>query len=86
MGERRVKMEIIGLAMEMMLKEFRKEHGQDAFLEEGESITGVFNDGIVKISMGPEKDLSVEVLLGEPYKFDFTLGLQARMGEEVAND
>ena len=61
-------------ALKMMNEAFKKEYGKDANLEHGESIVGVFNDGIISLTM--EKDgLLVDIKTGEPYKFDYNLDL-----------
>jgi hypothetical protein len=61
-------------AMEMMMKKFKEEFGADVKLEEGDEITGVFNDGIVIVGI-EDRQLKIKVSAGEPYKFDFDLDL-----------
>lgn len=66
-------METIGQAIEMIMAEAKKEYGEDFKLEEGDTITGVFNDGTVQLSF-ENGQMGIEVLVGAPYKFDFNLG------------
>ena len=67
-------MEAISKAMEMMQKAMKEEYGQDAKLEEGDSITGVFNDGVMTMSL-ENGELKLDIKAGTPYKFDFDLNL-----------
>lgn len=67
-------MEAINKAIEMMEKAMKEEYGKDAKLEDGDSITGVFNDGVMTISLENGK-LKLDIKAGTPYKFDFNLNL-----------
>lgn len=67
-------METIDKAMSMMMEEFKKEYGESETLQDGDEITGVFNDGIVIISLN-DGNLKVQVSAGEPYRFDYNLDL-----------
>lgn len=67
----------IGLAM----KEFKKENGEDAKLEDGEEFATVLNDGILIIGL-EGSELKIKFLLGEPFKVDFELGMTEKVGEE----
>lgn len=67
-------MESINKAMGMMMEAFYKEYGEDEKLEEGGEITGVFNDGVMIISLN-DGNLKIQVSAGEPYKFDYNLNL-----------
>ena len=44
-------MDKISKAIELATKEFKKEYGQDAKLQEGDEFVTIFNDGVVTISM-----------------------------------
>ena len=67
-------METISKAMEMMQKAMKEEYGKDAKLEDGDSITGVFNDGVMTMSL-ENGELKLDIKAGTPYKFDFNLNL-----------
>ena len=58
-------MEAISKAIEMM---------QKAMKEDGDSITGVFNDGVMTMSL-ENGELKLDIKAGTPYKFDFNLNL-----------
>ena len=64
----------VGKALNMMQEAFKKEFGEDAKMESGDAIAGVFNDGVIILEM-KEDGLSVEIHAGEPYKFDYDLDL-----------
>lgn len=64
----------IGQGIEMIYEAAKKENGKDFKLQEGDTIAGVFNDGIIELSMEDGR-LGVNVIAGEPYKFDFNLDL-----------
>lgn len=57
--------------IELILEEFRKDNGADAKLEEGDEFATVFNNGIVIIGV-ENSELKVKIILGEPYRVDFT--------------
>ena len=67
-------MESITQAMNLMFEKFWEENGKDANFEEGDTITGVFNDGIVILEKENSKT-SIKVLAGKPNHFDFDLNL-----------
>ncbi len=67
-------MEAISKAIEMMQKAMKEEYGKDAKLEDGDSITGVFNDGVMTMSL-ENGELKLDIKAGTPYKFDFNLNL-----------
>lgn len=67
-------MDQIAKAMEMMYAELRKEYGKDAKLEDGDSITGVFNDAVMTIS-NENNEIKLDIKAGEPYRFDYNLNL-----------
>lgn len=67
-------METISKAMEMMQKAMKEEYGKDAKLEDGDSITGVFNDGVMTMSL-ENGELKLDIKAETPYKFDFNLNL-----------
>lgn len=73
-------MEAISKAMEMMQKAMKEEYGEDAKLEDGDSIAGVFNDGVMTMSL-ENGELKLDIKAGTPYKFDFNLNLVEK-GEE----
>jgi len=67
-------METVNKAIGMIMDEFEKEYGEDQKLEEGDEISAVFNDGIIILSLENRK-LTIKVVAGEPYKFDYNLDL-----------
>lgn len=67
-------MDNISKAIDMMMKQMKDEIGDDYQLEEGEEIAGVFNDGVIIVGL-ENKSLRVNILAGEPMKFDFNLDL-----------
>ena len=71
-------MDTISKALEMIIQELKKEFGEEATIEEGDEIVGVFSDGVISLSIGVEKDLKVNVVAGKPYLFDFNLNLLER--------
>lgn len=76
-------MEAISKAMEMMQKAMKEEYGEDAKLEDGDSITGVFNDGVMTMSL-ENGELKLDIKAGTPYKFDFDLNLVEK--EEIKDE
>lgn len=52
-----------------MVKAFKEEYGQDATMDDGEVIAGVFNDCIVTMEM-VGKELKINICAGEPYVFN----------------
>ena len=67
-------MEIINKGLEMMMCEFKKEFGENEKLKDGDSIVGVFNDAVIVAEL-INKELKINIHAGEPYKFDYSLGL-----------
>ncbi|MHC1749448.1 MAG: hypothetical protein AB9856_14345 [Cellulosilyticaceae bacterium] len=67
-------METVRTAINMILAEAKKEYGEDFKMEEGETYTGVFNDGIVQLGI-EEGKMKVNIEAGAPYKFDYDLDL-----------
>lgn len=74
-------MDQINEAIKLAMKEFHKENGEDAKLEDGDEFATVFNDGILIIGL-EDNELKIKFLLGEPFKVDFDLGMTERVGEE----
>ena len=52
-----------------MVKAYKEEYGQDATMEDGDTIAGVFNDCIVTMEMDG-KELKINICAGEPYVFN----------------
>ena len=52
-----------------IISEFKKESGEDAKLEDGDELVGVFGDCVIIISL-ENKEMKVNVILGEPYTFN----------------
>lgn len=52
-----------------IIAEFKKESGEDAKLEDGDELVGVFGDCVIIISL-ENKEMKVKVILGEPYTFN----------------
>lgn len=67
-------METIAEAVKMLQQAMRDEYGENAKLEDGDSITGVFNDGVITLSI-ENNELKIDIKAGTPYKFDFNLNL-----------
>lgn len=67
-------MSTIDKAMEYALKEFKKEYGEDARLEDGDEFVTVFNDAVMTISFEDGK-LSIKIVAGKPYFVDYDLDL-----------
>lgn len=74
-------MDKINEAIKLAMKEFHKENGEDAKLEDGDEFATVFNDGILIIGL-EDNELKIKFLLGKPFKVDFDLGMTERVGEE----
>ena len=56
-------------AIELIKQRYNEEFGEDAQMDDGEEIVGVFNDCTIKISLN-NSNLEVAVTIGEAYKFD----------------
>ena len=56
-------------AIKLMQEEMKKEFGEDSELEDGDTIVGVFKDGVIKIE-NEDNELKVDIVMGEPYIFD----------------
>lgn len=65
-------MDGISNAITKVMTRFKQENGENAKLEDGETIHGIFKDGVVSISIEEEK-LNIDITLGEPYMFDENL-------------
>lgn len=65
-------MEDIQKAVELAFEAFKKEYGQDARLEDGESFVCVLNNCTLIISM-KGGSLKEEFIGGTPYRIDHTL-------------
>lgn len=65
----------IDKALKLALAEFKKDIGENAKLEEGDSFITVFNDAVITISMEPGRGLKVDISVGKPYFVDFDLDL-----------
>jgi hypothetical protein len=70
-------MKIIDQAIKLAVDEYKKEHGDDRWMEDGDAFATVFNDGVLIMSM-EEKTLKIKILAGEPYKVDFNLELLSK--------
>ena len=60
-------------AIKMLMDADEKEHGNN-YLEDGESLVGVFNDAVIIIEKEGRQP-KIKCIVGEPYKFDFNLDL-----------
>lgn len=58
----------------MVMDKYKEENGEDLKLEEGDEIVSVFNDGVMILGV-ENNTFSMKVLAGEPYRFDYDLGL-----------
>lgn len=67
-------MEETNNAIELAMKEFRKQYGADAQLEEGDEFATVFEDGILIIAL-EEGSLNMKFLLGEPFRVNEKIGI-----------
>ncbi len=67
-------MEQINKALELLDAEYTKEFGEDAKLEDGESMVGVFNDCMITVSI-VDRELKIDVNMNRPYIIDHTLGI-----------
>lgn len=65
-------MDGINKAVNKVMARFKQENGEDARLEDGDTIQGIFKDGIVSITL-EEGKLNIDITLGEPYIFDESL-------------
>lgn len=60
--------------LKLFLAEFHIEFGEDAQIELGERYSILLNDGVAILTYD-EGGIHLDVLAGEPYKIDYTLGL-----------
>lgn len=67
-------------AITMLQEAMKKEFGENAKLEDGDSITGVFNDAVMTLS-NENNEIKLDIKAGEPYKFDCNLNLLEEKGE-----
>ena len=68
----------VDVAIKLLIKEFKKEFGEDAKLDGGE-ICGVFNDGVITISDEGETT-KIRISAGKPYFIDCSLNLTEQEG------
>ena len=73
-------MEELKLALKLIKEKAKEEYGEDAPLEDGDSLVGVFNDATVIVS-NENNAIDVNVIVGEPYIFDINLF----KGEDINN-
>ncbi len=59
----------IAEAMEKIVQAYKEEFGQDATMDNGEEVVGVFNDAVITLQK-EGIELKVNVSIGEPYVFD----------------
>lgn len=71
-------MERLNKAIQICLKKFHEDNGEDAELQEGDSYPVVFNDGIVIVSL-QNKEVGVNIILGKPAVADFDLELEEKV-------
>lgn len=67
-------MEEISKAIQAAFAEFKKEHGEDAKLEDGETFVTIFNNCILITSL-EDGNLKTEFVGGQPYKVDMSLSI-----------
>lgn len=68
------KMEELQRAIELAIKEFKKEFGPDAKIEEGDKFVTVFNNCSLILSLENGK-FKTEFVAGKPYQVDMTLSI-----------
>ena len=61
-------------AINLIEQEMKKEYGENAELEDGESVVGVFKDCTVILEK-EYQELKVQVFLGNPYTFECNLDI-----------
>ena len=64
--------EKINEAIKLITKLYKEEYGEEAQLEDGESIVGVLNDSTLIITNEDGKT-KVAFYLGKPYQIDFNM-------------
>ena len=64
----------VNKAIGMIVEEFKKEFGEDAKIEDGYTLTAVFNDGIMTLEF-ENGEIKANVFVGKPYIIDFNLGI-----------
>ena len=67
-------METIDKAINLAIREFKKEYGADAEFEDDDEFVTIFNDGVLILSK-ENSALGVKIILGKPCKVDFSFGL-----------
>lgn len=67
-------MEEIKKALELAMKKFQEEHGEDAKLEDGDEFVTVFNNCVLVISLN-DGNLHTKFIGGKPYEVDLTLSI-----------
>lgn len=60
----------IAEAMEKIVQAYKEEFGQDATMDNGEEVVGVFNDAVITLSKENDIDMKINVSVGTPYRFD----------------
>ena len=69
-------MEAIDNALSMIISKIEEEdENLREHLESGGQVSAVFNDGIIIISIDDDNDISINVIAGEPYRFNYNLNL-----------
>lgn len=67
-------MDNIKKALGMIMAQLKAEEGDDFQFEDGDGVVAVFNDGVIFVVL-EGTDLKVNIVAGEPLKFDFDLDL-----------
>lgn len=75
-------MDNVNKAVMAAMKEFEKEYGESAKLEDGEEFATVFNDCVLIIGV-ENKKLQLKFIAGKAYNVDMTVGF---MKEEEIED
>ena len=69
-------------AIELAIAEYKKEQGEDAKLEDGESFVTIFNNCVLIIGLDGTT-MRTEFIGGKPFKVDMTLKIYKNIyGEE----
>lgn len=67
-------MEELGKAINLAMRKFKEECGEDAKLEDGDEFVTVFNNCVLIISL-EDGNLSTKFIGGKPYEVDMTLSI-----------
>lgn len=73
-------MEEIQKAIELAMKKFKEEYGEDEKLEDGDEFVTVFNNCILIISLEDGR-LQTKFIGGKPYEVDYTLSIYESEGK-----